>query len=169
MEIKLEDVHNIKPYGRNPRRNQAIDKVAESIKEYGFRQPIVVDKQNVIIAGHTRFEAAKKLGLKKVPIHIAKDLSKEKVVAYRIADNRVAMDAQWDFPILNMNFDIDLLGFDDKELARLIEGVDADLKDLSDSVDTVYEVVVECANEGEQEKVFKKIEELGFKCRILTL
>ena len=62
MEIKLEDVHNIKPYGRNPRRNQAIDKVAESIKEYGFRQPIVVDKQNVIIAGHTRFEAAKKLG-----------------------------------------------------------------------------------------------------------
>ena len=58
MEIKLEDVHNIKPYGRNPRRNQAIDKVAESIKEYGFRQPIVVDKQNVIIAGHTRFEAS---------------------------------------------------------------------------------------------------------------
>ena len=177
MEIKLEDVHNIKPYGRNPRRNQAIDKVAESIKDYGFRQPIVVDKQNVIIAGHTRFEAAKKLGLKKVPIHVAKDLSKEKVVAYRIADNRVAMDAQWDFPILkqeigdllDMNFDIDLLGFDDKELARLIEGVDADLKDLSDSVDTVYEVVVECANEGEQEKVFKKIEELGFKCRILTL
>ena len=95
-------------------------------------------------------------------------VSKEKVVAYRIADNRVAMDAQWDFPILkqeigdllDMNFDIDLLGFDDKELARLIEGVDADLKDLSDSVDTVYEVVVECANEGEQEKVFKKIEEL---------
>ena len=87
------------------------------------------------------------------------------------------MDAQWDFPILkqeigdllDMNFDIDLLGFDDKELARLIEGVDDDLKDLSDSVDTVYEVVVEGANEGEQEKVFKKIEELGYKCRILTL
>ena len=177
MKIEEIDINLIKPYKNNPRKNQNIDKVANSLKEFGFRQPIVVDKQNVIIAGHTRFEAAKKLGLKKVPIHIAKDLSKEKVVAYRIADNRVAMDAQWDFPILkqeigdllDMNFDIDLLGFDDKELARLIEGVDADLKDLSDSVDTVYEVVVECANEGEQEKVFKKIEELGFKCRILTL
>ena len=90
MNIVNKKIEDIIPYIRNPRKNQAIDKVAGSLKEFGFRQPIVVDKQMVIIAGHTRFEAAKKLGIKEVPIHIADNLTPAQVKAYRIADNRVA-------------------------------------------------------------------------------
>jgi len=128
MDIILEDIDKLIPYARNPRKNQAIDKVAVSIREFGFRQPIVVDKNLTIIAGHTRYEASKKLGLKKVPIHIAKELTPAQVKAYRIADNRVAQDSEWDIGLLNteftdlldVNFDLDLLGFNPKELEDLI-------------------------------------------------
>jgi len=128
MDIILEDIDKLIPYARNPRKNQAIDKVAVSIREFGFRQPIVVDKNLTIIAGHTRYEASKKLGLKKVPIHIAKELTPAQVKAYRIADNRVAQDSEWDIGLLNYeftdllneNYDLELLGFDNKELEDLI-------------------------------------------------
>ena len=128
MEIILEDIDKLIPYARNPRKNQAIDKVAASIKEFGFRQPIVVDKEMVIIVGHTRYEGAKKLGMKQVPIHIAEELTPAQVRAYRIADNRVAQDSEWDIGLLNYeftdllneNYDLELLGFDNKELEDLI-------------------------------------------------
>ena len=128
MNIVNKKIEDIIPYIRNPRKNQAIDKVAGSLKEFGFRQPIVVDKQMVIIAGHTRFEAAKKLGIKEVPIHIADNLTPAQVKAYRIADNRVAQDSEWDIGMLNteftdlldMHFDLDILGFNAKELEDLI-------------------------------------------------
>ena len=99
MEITLEDIDKLIPYARNPRKNQNVKKVAVSIKEFGFRQPIVVDKQLVIIAGHTRYEASKQLGLKKVPIHIAKELTPVQIAAYRIADNRVALLLNWEMYI----------------------------------------------------------------------
>ena len=138
MNIVNKKIEDIIPYIRNPRKNQAIDKVAGSLKEFGFRQPIVVDKQMVIIAGHTRFEAAKKLGIKEVPIHIADNLTPAQVKAYRIADNRVAQDSEWDIGMLNteftdlldMHFDLDILGFDAKELEDLI--VDKEDKGLTD-------------------------------------
>jgi ParB-like chromosome segregation protein Spo0J len=89
LNIELRDTRSITPYERNPRINdKAVDAVATSLKEFGFRQPIVVDTGNVIIAGHTRYKAALKLGLQKVPVHIATDLSPEQVKAYRIADNK---------------------------------------------------------------------------------
>jgi DNA modification methylase len=145
MEITLEDIDKLIPYARNPRKNQNVKKVAVSIKEFGFRQPIVVDKQLVIIAGHTRYEASKQLGLKKVPIHIAKELTPVQIAAYRIADNRVAQDSEWDIGLLNYeftdlldeNYDLDLLGFDPKELEDLI--VDKENKGLTDE-DVVPEV-----------------------------
>ena len=138
MNIVNKKIEDIIPYIRNPRKNQAIDKVAGSLKEFGFRQPIVVDKQMVIIAGHTRFEAAKKLGIKEVPIHIADNLTPAQVKAYRIADNRVAQDSEWDIGMLNteftdlldMHFDLDILGFDAKELEDLI--VDKENEGLTD-------------------------------------
>jgi DNA modification methylase len=125
LEVKIEEV---KPYLKNPRKNQAIEKVANSIKEFGFRQPIVVDKDNVIIAGHTRFAASKFLGLKKVPIHVADNLTETQIQAYRIADNRVAQDAEWDASLLGseleelskLDFDLDLLGFETNEIDNLI-------------------------------------------------
>lgn len=125
MEIKLVDINLIQPYSKNPRINDnAVDKVAASIKEFGFRQPLVVDENMVLITGHTRLKAAYKLGFKELPIHIASGLTPEQIKAYRIADNRVAQDSSWDSTLLNyeltdlkeMKFDLELTGFTDFEL-----------------------------------------------------
>ena len=92
MEVKLVKIDDIRPYEGNPRVNDpAVDAVAASLREFGFRQPIVVDQAGVIIVGHTRWKAAKKLGLAKVPVHVAKDLSPEQAKAYR-HDLRVGLN-----------------------------------------------------------------------------
>lgn len=102
IELSLD---SIRPYENNPRDNtEAIDKVAESIKEFGFQQPIVVDSEKVIIVGHTRYEAAKKLAMETVPVVIASELSPEKAKAYRLADNKVAEFSQWDWEKLANEF-----------------------------------------------------------------
>ena len=124
------DLSQIKPYEKNPRKNDnAIDKVASSIKEFGFKQPIVVDKDYIIIAGHTRYQAANKLQLSKAPIIIADDLTPEQVKAYRIADNRVAQESEWDYDLLKIEMtelaeiDYNLLetGFSQKELDDMLQ------------------------------------------------
>ena len=129
MEVQITAIENIKPYHKNPRIiENAIDAVATSIKEFGFRQPIVVDPEMIIIVGHVRYHAAKKLGLKKVPVHVAVDLSPEQVKAYRITDNKSGELAEWDMEILpielselrDAGFDMSVLAFDEKELAKLL-------------------------------------------------
>lgn len=98
IEKKLSD---IKPYEKNPRKNDhAVEYVANSIKEFGFKVPIVIDKNGVIVAGHTRYKASKKLGLEKVPCIIADDLTDEQIKAYRLADNKVSEKSEWDFDLL---------------------------------------------------------------------
>ena len=133
MKTKTVAADSLIPYIRNPRKNSAaVDKVAASIKEFGWQQPIVVDKENVIIAGHTRLLAAQKLGMDKVPVHVA-DLSDAQAKAYRLADNRISEDADWDIDLLgleireldDLGFDLDLTGFDNTELANLL--IDLDL------------------------------------------
>ena len=97
MKIEDRPINEVFPYLSNPRRNEkAIAFVADSIRNFGFRQPIVVDSEGVIIAGHTRFEAAKELGLATVPVHVAEGLSEDDIKAYRIADNKTAEFAEWD-------------------------------------------------------------------------
>ena len=130
MQIKVAEISTIKPYENNPRKlsEQAIEKVAMSLKEYGFRQPIVVDKDMVIVAGHTRFRASKKLGLKQVPISVIDNLSDEQINAYRIADNRTAEESEWDNELLKMeikeleakDFKLDLLGFNEDQLNDIL-------------------------------------------------
>lgn len=123
---RLEDIH---PYENNPRINDdAVAAVVASIREFGFRQPIVVDEDGVIIVGHTRFKAAQQLGLEKVPVHVAKDLTPAQIKAYRIADNQTATLAEWDYELLpieladlqGLEFDLDLLGFDQDALSNLL-------------------------------------------------
>lgn len=129
MDIKLLKINDIKPYDKNPRKNDpAVDAVANSIKEFGFKQPIVIDKDNVIVAGHTRYRAAKQLKLTDVPCLMADDLTDEQIRAYRLADNKTAELAEWDFDLLNIEldniFDIDmsLFGFlDEPEEAEPVE------------------------------------------------
>ena len=127
--VEIRSIDTIRPYENNPRLNDgAVDAVAASLKEFGFRQPIVVDSDGVIVCGHTRFKAALKLGLAKVPVHVAKDLTPEQIKAYRIADNKTADLAQWDYEILpielselmDTGFDMSLLAFDEKELTQLL-------------------------------------------------
>jgi len=142
MNVELRSIDDIRPYEANPRINDAaVDAVAASLAEFGFRQPIVVDGDGVIIVGHTRWKAAKKLGLAKVPVHVATDLTEAQVKAYRIADNQTASIAEWDFELLPIelkdlqaaNFDINLLGFGEDELAGLLDpGVTDGLTDPDD-------------------------------------
>jgi ParB-like chromosome segregation protein Spo0J len=131
MQIELKPLDQIKPYEHNPRLNdEAVDAVAGSLKEFGFRQPIVVNEAGVIIVGHTRYKAALEVGLAKVPVHVAKDLSEAQIKAYRIADNQTASIAEWDYELLpielsalkEMDFDIGMLGFDPQELSRILSG-----------------------------------------------
>lgn len=118
MKIVEKRIEDIIPYENNPRRNdKAVDAVANSIKEFGFKNPIILDKDNVIISGHTRRLAALKLKLETVPCYIATDLTDEQVRAFRLADNRVASFAVWDEDKLNKeiaeinNIDLSEFGF----------------------------------------------------------
>jgi DNA modification methylase len=129
MQIEMWDIARVKPYEHNPRQNDdAVEAVARSIAEFGFRQPIVVDGDGVIIVGHTRYKAAQKLGMAQVPVHVATDLPPEKARAYRIADNATNEIAEWNYELLPIelaaldeaNFDLSLLGFDQEELTRLM-------------------------------------------------
>ena len=102
MNIQNIDLTQLKPYENNPRNNeQAVDKVAESIKQFGFKIPLVIDKDNIIVCGHTRYKAALKLGLKEVPCIIADDLTEQQIKAFRLADNKVAEFSEWDFDLLS--------------------------------------------------------------------
>ena len=101
MKIEMWPLANVKPYEKNPRKNEgAIEAVAKSIAEFGFRVPIVVDREGVVIAGHTRLKAAEKLGLAEVPVHIARELTADQVRALRIADNKLHELSSWDMELL---------------------------------------------------------------------
>ncbi len=142
MKIELRPLAEIKPYEKNPRINDAaVDAVAESIQRFGFRQPIVVDADGVIVCGHTRWKAAQKLGLTEVPVHVATDLTRAQIQAYRIADNKTNELAEWNLELLpiemaelkDAGIDWSLLGFDQDELAMLLDpGVKQGLTDPDD-------------------------------------
>ena len=129
MKIEMKPLADLRPYENNPRVNDgAVDAVAESIHTFGFRQPIVVDGGGVVIAGHTRLKAATRLGLAKVPVHVAKDLSPEQVRALRIADNKTGELATWDMNLLHIELadlqdagiDWSMLGFEQSQLDALL-------------------------------------------------
>lgn len=119
IKIIYKNVGELVPYEKNPRKNtKAVKYVANSISEFGFKVPIVIDENNVVICGHTRVLASEKLGLNEVPCIIAKDLTEEQIKAFRLADNKVSEKAEWDFDLLNeemdeiFNFDMEDFGFE---------------------------------------------------------
>jgi site-specific DNA-methyltransferase (adenine-specific) len=125
MKIVNKKVDDLIPYENNPRYNdEAVEYVANSIKEFGFKVPIIVDKNNVIVAGHTRYKASLELGLEEVPTIIADDLTEEQIKAFRLADNKVSEKAQWNFELLDeelQDLDIDMseFGFEKIEIPDL--------------------------------------------------
>jgi DNA modification methylase len=129
MHVEMRPIDSIRPYEHNPRINDAaVDAVIASIREFGWQQPIVVDEDGVILAGHTRYKAALKMGLDEVPVHVAVGLTPAQAKAYRIADNQTATMSSWDDDRLplelaalqEMGFDLDLTGFSGDELLRLL-------------------------------------------------
>jgi DNA modification methylase len=131
MLVQMRPVESVRPYARNPRHNDpAVAAVAASLREFGFRQPLVVDPDGVLIVGHTRLKAALKLGLTEVPVHVADGLTPEQVRAYRLADNQTATLADWDddklvaelLGLRDQGFDLDLTGFAVDDLDRLLGG-----------------------------------------------
>jgi ParB-like chromosome segregation protein Spo0J len=131
MKVETWDVSRPQPYPGNPRTisEKAIEKVAASIREFGFRQAIVVDEHGVILAGHARLEAAKRLDLTRVPVHVAKGLTEAQARAFRLADNRVAQETDWTSDLLTdelraleeLGLDLSLTGFDLDEIDRFLE------------------------------------------------
>jgi ParB-like chromosome segregation protein Spo0J len=179
MKVEQKLISEIIPYARNPRKNQeAVAKVAGSLKEFGWKQPIVIDAENVVIAGHTRLMAAQSLGMETVPVLIADDLTANQVKAYRLADNRVSEESEWDNDLLGLelkdlmddDFDIALTGFDVDDIQSLFdEEQDDDTLPEQKDLQATFEVAVECKNETEQETVFNLLTEKGYSCRILTM
>lgn len=149
-------VNELIPYVNNPRNNEAaVDKVASSIQEFGFKVPIIVDSQNVIIAGHTRFKASKKLGLKEVPCIVSDDLTEAQIKAFRIADNKVSELATWDEELLSleleqlaeMGYDLELTGVEMDELGELLEDEEDEQEEdkYTSKIDVPqYEITGEC-------------------------
>ena len=134
MEIKMVKIGDLKPYENNPRFNdEAVQYVANSIKQFGFKVPMVIDKNNVIVAGHTRYKASMELGLKEVPCIVADDLNEEQIKAFRLADNKVSEKATWDFELLdeelNDILDIDMKQFDFDDIRIDWENVEEINKD----------------------------------------
>jgi ParB-like nuclease domain len=139
MKIELWPISRPIPYARNARKisQQAIDKVAASLKEFHWKQPLVVDAEGVIVVGHVRLLAAQKLGMTEVPVHIANDLTNAQVRAYRLMDNRSHEEAEWDYELLgpellelkDLEFDLELTGFDEDELVALLAENTAGLTD----------------------------------------
>lgn len=123
MKIIDKKLNELIPYEKNPRKNdEAVKYVMKSIKEFGFKVPIIIDKDNVIVCGHTRYKASKKLKLTTVPCIIADDLTEEQIKAFRLADNKVSEKAEWDFDLLGeeindlLNFDMSEFGFDFEDI-----------------------------------------------------
>lgn len=168
VDIALKEII---PYENNPRNNDgAVDAVAKSIKEFGFQQPLVLDKNNIIIVGHTRYKAAKKLGLKTVPCVIADNLTEEQCKAYRLADNKVGELAEWDMELLaieldEIDFDMGEFGFD--EIEEPIEEP-KEQKEIELGSES-YQIIIDCDNENDCEEKYNQLLEMGIECRISTL
>ena len=131
MKLELWPIDRLIPYARNARKipHAAVDKVAASIKEFGWRQPIVVDADRVVVAGHVRLLAGQQLGEKKVPVHVATGLTPGQIQAFRLMDNRSHEETGWDLDLLGLemaeiqelNVDVSLTGFDAAEISKLFD------------------------------------------------
>lgn len=152
MEIIYKSTKEIKPYENNPRNNnEAVEKVAVSITDYGFRVPIIIDSNNVIVAGHTRYKAALKIGCESVPCIVIDDLTPEQIRAYRLVDNKTAEYSSWDFEMLEKelkSLDIDISEFEFPDLGETLDISDDDFY-TDETVKNVKVKSIKCPHYGE--------------------
>lgn len=176
--IVMLPVSEVRPYEKNPRKNaDAVKYVRASIEKFGFKQPIVIDSNRVIISGHTRLEAAKSLGMDEVPCIVADDLTEAQAKALRLADNKVAEFSEWEMNLLGGELgelaeisDIDMgdFGFDDN-LDKIGDEEENETEEKGVNLSETFQIIVECENEIEQQEIFEKLSGEGYKCRLSTL
>ena len=182
-QIETVSVDSLIPYARNSRTHSEnqIAQIAASIKEFGFTNPVLIDSDDGIIAGHGRVLAARKLGMQKVPCLRLAHLTVAQRQAYVIADNKLALNAGWDDELLAIelhelnaaDFDMALIGFDPGELSAAM-GLDEELDGEAPKVDAgidykeKFAIIVDCADEAEQQATFERLDGMGFSCKVLV-
>jgi ParB-like chromosome segregation protein Spo0J len=178
LNVKYRKVEDLIPYVNNSRKHsdEQVAQISASIKEFGWTNPILIDGTNSIIAGHGRLMAARKLKMDEVPTIELDHLTDTQRKALIIADNKLALNADWDNTLLTIELDellkdgfaLDILGFDSIELAKLFDVVEPD--DIKEqSYNEVFNIIVECKDEQEQEKIFNRLDSEGYKCRVQSL
>lgn len=171
LNIIYKNIKELKPYKKNAKKHskEQVEQIANSIKEFGFTQPVIIDKNNCVVAGHGRILGAKKAGLKQVPTVTLEELTEEQIKAYRLVDNKLN-ESEWDYSLLDEeledlidDIDMDLFGFDtdmsDEELDEVMKEVKFKTKEK-------HLVIVSCKSEKETIKAQKEIEQLGYKCDV---
>lgn len=177
LKIEYVATDDLIPYINNSRTHSEsqIKQIAASIREFGFTNPILIDEAGTIIAGHGRVMAAQVLDLDEVPTITLDGLSDAQRKAYVIADNKLALNAGWDTEILlaeidalqDLNFDTQLLGFSADELSEMLNIEEPQPKE--ETYSEIFNIIVECDDEMEQEKIFNQLESEGYKCRVQSL
>ena len=179
MQIEQLRVGDLIPYVNNSRTHsdEQVMQVASSIKEFGFTNPILIDDDGGIIAGHGRLMAAKKLGLDEVPCIRLGYLSEAQRKAYVIADNKLALNSGWDNDLLkielmqldSIDFDLNLTGFDLSELANIFDPVTEEIELKEQAYSETFNIIIECDDEQNQESIYNELQEKGYKCQVQSL
>ena len=173
IRVTYRKIRELKPYKKNAKKHpkEQVERIANSIKEFGFTQPVIIDKNNCVVAGHGRILGAKKVGLKEVPTICLEELTEEQIRAYRLVDNKLN-ESDWDFSLLDeeiqelleQDIDMSLFGFDvdltDEELELEME------REVKFRTKEKHLVIVPCKSEKETKQVQKEIEQLGYKCDV---
>ncbi len=180
MDIISRKITDITGYDKNARTHskEQIQQIADSIKNFGFNDPIEIDDKNVILSGHGRLAAAIKLGMDEVPTIQHNHLSDTQRKAYILAANKIALNSAWDNELLkgefldlqSDDFDLSLTGFSDDEISVLLdEDIIKDKQSNEEDYSAVFEIIIECNDEDEQELLFNRLQAEGLKCRILSM
>lgn len=171
LNIVYKNIKELKPYKKNAKKHnkEQVEQIANSIKEFGFTQPVIIDKNNCVVAGHGRILGAKKAGLKQVPTVCLEDLTEEQIKAYRLVDNKLN-ESEWDYSLLDEemedligDMDMDLFGFEleeqqEKETKKKVE---FEIKEK-------YEVHIICKDEKQMKQVFNDVKGYGQECKLVS-
>jgi len=177
MEIETWPIDKLVFYASNPRKNDhVVDNMAAFIEEYGFRVPVIAKSDGLVVDGHLRLKAAKKLGIKEIPVVLADDLSDTQIRGLRLAINKSAELASWDEDLVMKelealsieDFDIALTGFDLDGLKECPGISGGDEEPPEDKYQEQYGVIIMCESESDQEKIFNEMTEQGYNCRVVT-
>lgn len=171
INIVYRNIKNLKPYKKNAKKHskEQVEQIANSIKEFGFTQPVIIDKNNEVVAGHGRILGAKKVGLKQVPTVCLEELTEEQIKAYRLVDNKLN-ESEWDYSLLdeeleNLTEDIDmgLFGFEFDEIEE-----EEKKKKVEFEIKEKYEVHIICKDEKQMEQVYNKTKGMGIDCKLVS-